>query len=119
MSHPINGDYVNGDVGTSTINLRISSHDEASGRFSGTLFENQYTPSPTTHYINGWFTFHRNAGTTDFSFETPTDTWVLRSPHLETAYQFTVMNATRTPKDQSQLPQNLVLHKTAELQVLS
>jgi len=112
MSHPINGDYINGGGMSATINFRISSHDEASGKFSGTLFENQYTRSPIRHYINGWFSFNRGTNSTSFSFETPTDTWSLDSPDLERDNQFKVMNATRTPKDQSQQPKTLVLYKS-------
>ncbi len=111
MSHPINGDYINGGLNTATITLRISRHDEASGRFSGTLFENQFTPHPTTHSINGGFRFNRDTRSTEFSFETPTDTWVLLSPNLESADQFSKMNATRTPKNQSKPPQNVFLYK--------
>lgn len=112
MPHPINGDYINGSGTSANINFRISSHDEASGKFSGTLFENQYTPSPTIHYIKGGFRFNRDTSSTEFSFETPTDTWALQSSNLDSADQFLVMNATRTPKNQSQPPQNLVLHKS-------
>lgn len=112
MSHPINGDYINGGLNTATINLRISSHDEASGRFSGTLFENQYTPHPITHSIKGGFRFNRDTRSTEFSFDTPTDNWVLQSPNLESADQFLKMNATRTPKNQSKPPQNVLLYKS-------
>ena len=112
MSHPINGDYVNGGYNQGgTINFRISSHDEAKGKFWGTLFENQYTISPTIHTIEGWFKFNRATSSTSFSFHTPTDSWVLESPNLESKNQFAIMNAIRTPEDKSLPTQNLTLEK--------
>ncbi|WP_141232657.1 hypothetical protein [Pseudomonas sp. Irchel 3H7] len=113
MSHPINGDYSHVYYGKEeTILFRITSHDEASGKFSGELLENQFTPSSTSHNINGWFSFNRSTSSTSFTFETPTDKWDLQSPYLESPNQFGIMNAIRTPKDKSQPPQNWVLLKT-------
>ncbi|MBY8937356.1 hypothetical protein [Pseudomonas fluorescens] len=112
MSHPINGDYINGGGTSATINLRISSHDEASGKFSGTLFENHHTPYPIKQYIQGGFRFNKGTSSTSFYFETPTDAWSLESPDLERNNQFETMNVTRTPKDQSQPPKTLVLYKS-------
>lgn len=113
MSHPINGGYINGgyDVEQETISFRISSHDEASGRFSGTLTEYKPKLPTATQDIKGGFKFNRDTSSTSFSFETPTDNWDLQSPYLESPNQFAIMNATRTPKDQSQPPQKLVFHK--------
>lgn len=118
MSHPINGDYRNDGGMSATINFRISSHDEASGKFSGTLFENQFTDHPTIIDIKGRFRFNIDTSSTSFSFETPTDTWSLDSPDLDRYNQFKVMNATRTPKDQSQQPKTLVLYKPEVITII-
>ncbi|WP_336353261.1 hypothetical protein [Pseudomonas atacamensis] len=115
MSYPINGEYINGNFTNATLNFRISSHDEASGKFSGVLFENQHTPNRIKHYIDGWFKFNRDKNSTSFYFKTPTDTWNLESPDLEGKNQFMVMNATRTPNDRSKPPTTLVLDAANKL----
>jgi len=112
MSHPINGVYTYAfPTGSRFISLQITSHDEASGKFSATLSENEFTTSPTTHNIKGGFSFNRDTSSTSFYFETPTDSWALQSPYLESPNQFALMNATRSPKDKSQPPESLALFK--------
>jgi len=113
MSYTINGDYINGgyDTKQESIVFGISSNEEASGKFSGTLTEYKPGQLPAKQDIKGWFHFNRDSSSTSFTFETPTDTWDLQSPYLGKSNQFTTMTATRTPKDQSQPPRKLVFFR--------